>query len=145
MNAVAQATTETATWTEEERATYKQAVAELKQRIKDLATWQRHNKLLLKEHQRNGADDQQYFDINGKTTPRYSKEYWEQYITTLHIVYNRLRNRPAHTGTEQRITGRDDRYLSGWNPVLNHAPWIYRDLVGELHEKHGIVIEKEVV
>ena len=143
MNAVVNATTEK-TWTEKECAAYKKAVAELKTHLKGLAVWQRYNKLLLKERQRNGIGDQQYFDINGKSTPRYSKEYWEQYITTLHIVYNRLRNRPAHTGTEQRITGGDDFYLGGQNPALYHAPAIFRHIVDELREKHGVVIEKEV-
>lgn len=125
MNAVAEAKTQT--YTEEERAAWKKAVAEIKQRLKDLAVWQAHNKLALKENQRSGGGDQ-YVDINGKPTFGYSKEYWEQYITTLHILYNRLRNRPAHTGTV-RIDTNDAEYLSGYNPQLHYAPGIYKDLV----------------
>ena len=139
MNAVVEAKTHTRT--EEEHAAWKKAVAELKARIKDLAKWQSHNKIALKENQRSGNGDQ-YVDINGKPTFGYSKECWEQEITVLHIVYNRLRNRPIHTKD-------DEAYINSTQdtaPELCYVSGIHEGIIDRLIDDHGIfVIDKGVL
>jgi len=115
----------------------KEKIASLKERIKSLGAAQRHNKNAHGERQRNFAaafkeggivaayaTRGNYVDEDGQPSNRgWNKESSEQLLTVLHIVYNRLRNRPPHTKD-------DEAYIcacGGARGDLRNVPKIYRD------------------
>jgi len=157
MNAVA-------TYTIKERTAHKAAIAYLKDRIKTVAARQRHNKNVLRasggllpnsdilkmldralvDYPDFVTPERPFIGINDGAVAHYSKEYWEQSLTVLHIVYNRLRNRPPHTGSVSRLATNDDFYLSGQNHELHHATQIYEDLFHRILRDYGTAAVKEV-
>jgi len=131
-----------ATFTTEEKFAHKAAVAEIKKLITDLGTRQKHNKETLKRLQRASTTnsilftlygEKHYLDRDGNPTICFHKEYWEQELTVLHIVYNRLRRRPPHLGTRSN----DDFYLKGRNSEVHHAPEVFRYITDDLFLRYG--------
>jgi glycyl-tRNA synthetase (class II) len=91
----------------------KQKIAGLKAQLKTLAVVQRRN---YAEAVKNGVH---YIDEDGKETHCWDKEREEQFITVLHIVYNRLRKRPPHMRDEEA-------YLAASTPDLWRVPDMYK-------------------
>jgi len=98
MNMVAKVTTE-------ERTAYRAVIiADLKERIKNIGATQGHNKRARRQIVSAAAKGTPsnicypYYDGDWNPTGSFSRLHTEQYLTVLHIIYNRLRRRPAHTG-----------------------------------------------
>jgi len=107
----------------------REAIAYLKQLLKDAAVSQRHNKREYKDVQRfhSGALDHEpardFRTLRGEKTSYYSDESYE--ITVAHEVYNWLRFRPSHFSTPEhraKWEGRNDVELNDAF-LLSRAEW----------------------
>ena len=56
--------------------------------------------------------------------------------TVLHILYNRIRNRPAHTGS----FASDECFLSSYNDCT-YGRTVYKKLIAALEKKHSVKCE----
>jgi hypothetical protein len=104
----------------------KKLINEMKEEIKSLAVIQRANKESHRENQRNQGYVQ--FLLNQDGTQKKNSEWnyngdFSPYVTVLHIIYNRIRNRKPHLGSvekeEEYLNGKDERWM---------VPRIYEEL-----------------
>lgn len=95
----------------------KMVIRNMKEELKNLAVSQKEGKVEHKDNQRNSQE--------GACCCWDDKS---EYVTVLHILYNRYRRRPAHCGSEEA----DEAYLSGENPEL----WMVPGILEELQEKY---------
>ncbi len=113
----------------------KKQIIKMQEELKQLALVQKSNKNAHAENQRAGEQVEIILNRDGT---RKGSGYWDysQYVTVLHIVYNRMRHRPPHLGSEEK----DEEYLSGENPEL----WGVLDAYREISQTYPAPKEEEV-
>ena len=84
----------------------------LQYQLKRLAAFQKHNKCARNTNNRNGQHQLLMLNRSGEYTYERFKDHSE-YITLLHIIYNRLRKRKPHMGSfEKEQAYIDEHYLA---------------------------------
>lgn len=99
----------------------------MKEEVKVVAVIQRANKKSHADNQRSGSYVNHLLNQDG--TRKESGSWCEsgdysEHATVLHILYNRIRYRTPHLGSEEK----DEEYLSGKNPEHWMVPQIYEAL-----------------
>lgn len=109
----------------------KETIKRIQAELKRLAEIQSENKNAYKENQRARKYEHSLKNFDG--TPGANAGFWADpadysvYLTVLHIHYNRLRNRPPHTGS----TVKDDMYVTGIIPEAWRAPGYYKEICSQ--------------
>lgn len=128
---------------------YFEIVGALKEQIKVIANGNKKRKIAYRKYEQNNSkcfldkpDNTYYWCASeSKNYKRLSEFYTgdecnaesDTYVTTLHILYNRIRKRPAHTGSYES----DEAYL------ILHGTTYYGQLIKCLFVKHTVKCEHE--
>ena len=86
--------------------------------------WQRHNGVRYYNH----PDYKKLSEFTGDLAPLTKAE-----TTVLHILYNRIRNRPAHTGS----FATDEFFLSSYRDC-RYGRTVYKTMIKALENKHSV-------